>query len=86
MIDLINQVRTECGHLIGVTAQRDAELQAEEDQEEIDLAKTEAEDLDITTFAEAWEGLSNIGPLWHHEHAKDNTIQINSSRCLHTEC
>jgi hypothetical protein len=63
LIDQIEQVRTSLGDLIKALAQRDGELQAEEDQEEIDLATAEDVDLDITPFAEAWESLINAGPV-----------------------
>jgi hypothetical protein len=78
MIDHIDQVRSEFGHLIEVIAQRDAELQAEEDQEEIDLAKVEEADLDITPFAEAWEGLLSVGPVMapRARHGQYNSDQL----------
>jgi hypothetical protein len=63
LIDHIDQVCTEFGHLIEVICTRAAELPAEEDPEDIDLAKVEEADLDITPFAEAWEGLLNVGPV-----------------------
>jgi hypothetical protein len=63
LIDQIEEVRARLGDLIQALAQRCRELQAEEDQEEIDLATAEEVDMDITPFAEARESLRNASPV-----------------------
>jgi hypothetical protein len=79
LIDHIDHVRTEFGHVIEVISQRNAELQAEEDQEEIDLAKVEEADLGRAPFAEAWEGLPNVGPVMapqaHHRQYNSDELE-----------
>jgi hypothetical protein len=63
LIDQIEEVRAAFGDLIQALAQRDREMQAEEEQEGIDLVTAEEMDMDITPFAEAWESLINAGSV-----------------------
>jgi hypothetical protein len=79
LIDQIEEVRVAFGDPIQAPAQRDREMQAEEEQEEIDLATAEEVDLGITPFAEAWESLINAGPFVALQAYMPQAIQLRST-------